>query len=95
MLTKVKMQYKKHYVTVKAIDNVIFITAHTWRSRRWSVKKIKCEANKIGVKVIKIHNAQYYVEYDNIKRLHSRLMPAIKKCNVLRSEQQRRKTMKN
>lgn len=93
--SEAKMQYKCHYVTVKAVNHEIFITAPTWRSRRWTVKQIKCEAKKLGVKVIKLENTYYYVLLKDIKILHSKLIPAIRKCNVLRSERQRKYAMKN
>ena len=80
--SKVKMQYKKHYVTVQAVDDEIFITAPTWRSRRWAVKQIKCEAKKLGVKVIRLENTYYYVSRRDIKILHSKIISAIGKCNV-------------
>ena len=57
-----KLQYKKHYVTIKMVGNEITIDAPTIRSRNWARKQLKKVAEKYEIELTRKNNT-YFVEY--------------------------------
>ena len=80
-MSKANMRYRTDYVTVKSVGNQIFIEAQSWGAKRWAVKKLKAEAEKLGIDLVKDKD-KYLVSYNDISKVEKQLIPALIKNNV-------------
>lgn len=77
-----RMQFRNDgFATVSNIGGVIYVTAPTWRAKRWATKQLKMKAAAFGI-TLKRKNGAWYADPQKMKDAEYRLFESLKECWV-------------